>query len=59
MKTKIKRTILWGLTAAVAVALGIFELVGQPEWWAEAIAIIAVIATTILGKPWKAPSIDD
>lgn len=59
MREKYKRAFFYGLTAAAAVALGVFELVGEPEWWAGAIAIVAVIVGVVFGKPWKTPSIDE
>lgn len=42
-------------TGAVAVALGTFELIGEPAWWQTVLMIITAVVTTILGKPWKAP----
>lgn len=43
------------LTAAVAVAMAVFALVGQePTWWAAVLGIVSAIATVVLGE-WKAP----
>ena len=39
------------LTAAVAVAMAVFAIVGQtPTWWAAVLGIVAVVATAVLGE---------
>jgi len=44
------------LTAAVAVAMVVFAIVGQvPTWWEGALAVIAAVATVVIGE-WKPPA---
>lgn len=44
------------LTAAVAVAMLVFTIVGQtPTWWASVLGIVSTIATVVLGE-WKPPA---
>jgi predicted membrane protein len=43
------------LTAAVAVALAVFAIVGvTPPWWAAVLSIVSAVATVVIGE-WEPP----
>ena len=42
-------------TAAVAVALGIFAIVGEPTWWAGVVAVGVPVISALVGKEWELP----
>ena len=45
----------WFLTALACVFEGVWALVGTPNWWGTAIAIVIAISGIVFGKPWKLP----
>ena len=43
------------LTAAVAVAMAVFAVLGEtPTWWAAVLALLVPVANAVIGS-WKPP----